>query len=218
MSREHPELNLTSYDAIAHHWDEQRIRLSPSEARILTLLTEGLEPGSVVLDLGCGTGRPIATHLAAMGFRICGIDQSPAMLALAQTRLPAHQWIRAEIESVAFDRTFAAAIAWDSLFHIPRAHHEDIFARVRRALPTGGRFALTAGGSDHPAFIDSMLDQQFFYDSHPPSVTMTLLEGAGFRIEHQEYLNVPDGARDKGRIALVAAAAPRARIRSVGES
>lgn len=199
-------MNLESYDAIAHQWDNQRIQLSPAEARILTLLAEGLEPGSVVLDLGCGTGRPIATHFAVSGFRVCGVDQSPAMLALAQTRLPAHEWICAEIERFAFDATFAAAIAWDSLFHIPRAHHGDIFARLRRGLPSGGRFALTAGGSDHPAFFDSMLDHQFFYDSHPPSVTMALLEGAGFLIEHQEYLNLPDGARDKGRIAVVAAA------------
>jgi cyclopropane fatty-acyl-phospholipid synthase-like methyltransferase len=199
-------MNLEAYDAIALQWDRQRIQLSPSEARIMTLLVDGLEPDSVVLDLGCGTGRPIATHFAASGFRVCGVDQSPAMLRLARTRLPTHEWIRAEIESFPFTLPFAAAIAWDSLFHIPRAHHGEIFARLCRALPTGGRFALTAGGSDHPAFIDSMLDHRFFYDSHPPEMTVALLERAGFRIEHHEYLNFPDGARDKGRIAVVAAA------------
>jgi cyclopropane fatty-acyl-phospholipid synthase-like methyltransferase len=199
-------MNLESYEAIALQWDEQRSRLSPSEARILALLVDGLEPDSVVLDLGCGTGRPIATYFAASGFRVCGVDQSPAMLALAQARLPTHKWILAEIESFSFATEFAVAIAWDSLFHIPRANHGDVFARLRRGLPTGGRFALTAGGSDHPAFIDTMLDRQFFYDSHPPSVTVALLEQTGFRIEHQEYLNHPDGARDKGRIAVVAAA------------
>lgn len=199
-------MNLGSYDAIARQWDKHRIQLSPSEVRLLAMVVEGLGPGSLVLDLGCGTGRPIATHLAAAGLRVCGVDQSSAMLALAQARLPAHQWIRAEIERFAFDTTVAAAIAWDSLFHIPRRHHGDIFARLRRRLPPGGRFALTAGGSDHPAFIDSMWDHRFFYDSHPPSATVALLEGAGFRIEHQEFLNVPDGARDKGRIAVVATA------------
>jgi cyclopropane fatty-acyl-phospholipid synthase-like methyltransferase len=200
-------MNLESYDAIALQWDSQRTQLSRAEARILTRLADGLEPDSVVLDLGCGTGRPIATHFAASGFRVCGVDQSPAMLELARTRLPTHQWIRSEIENFRFAAPCAVAIAWDSLFHIPRVHHEAIFARLRRALPIGGRFALTAGGSDHPAFIDSMLDHRFFYDSHPPSVTMALLERTGFRIEHHEYLNYPDGGRDRGRIAVVAAAA-----------
>lgn len=196
--------NLESYESIALRWNEQRRALSPAEARILSMLVDGLERDSVILDLGCGTGRPVATHLAAAGFQICGVDQSPAMLALAQARLPTHRWIRAEIENYMFGTTFAAAIAWDSLFHIPRAHHGTIFTRLRRALPTGGRFALTAGGSDHPAFTDTMFDRRFFYDSHPPAVTVTLLEQAGFRVEHQEYLNQPDGARDKGRIAVVA--------------
>lgn len=200
-------MNLESYDAIATQWDRHRVQLSTSEARILTRLVDGLEPDSVVLDLGCGTGRPIATHVAALGFRVCGVDQSAAMLDIARTRLPDHEWIRSEIENFPFATPCAAAIAWDSLFHIPRVHHEAIFARLRCALPIGGRFALTAGGSDHPAFIDSMLDHQFFYDSHPPSVTMALLERTGFRIEHHEYLNDPDGARDKGRIAVVAIAA-----------
>lgn len=196
--------NLESYESIALRWNEQRSVLSPAEARILSMLVDGLERESVILDLGCGTGRPVATHLAAAGFQICGVDQSPTMLALAQARLPTHQWTRAEIENYAFETKFAAAIAWDSLFHIPRAHHGAIFTRLRRALPTGGRFALTAGGSDHPAFTDTMFDRRFFYDSHPPAVTVTLLEQAGFRVKHLEYLNHPDGARDKGRIAIVA--------------
>lgn len=196
--------NLESYESIALRWNEHRIELSSAELRILSMLVDGLERESVILDLGCGTGRPVATHLAAAGFRICGVDQSPAMLALAQARLPAHRWIRAEIENFAFEPKFAAAIAWDSLFHIPRAHHAEIFTRLWRALPSGGRFALTAGGSDHPAFTDTMFDRPFFYDSHPPAVTMTLLEQAGFRVEHQEYLDQPSGARDKGRIAVVA--------------
>lgn len=200
-------MNLESYESIARQWNAERVQLSPSETRIFSLLVDGLARDSVILDLGCGTGQPVATHFAALGFRILGVDQSPAMLAFAQARLPAHQWVRAEIETFAFDSTVAVAVAWDSLFHIPRARHGEIFARLRRALPRSGRFALTAGGSDHPAFIDTMFDRSFFYDSHPPSVTITLLEQAGFRVEHQEYLNYPDGARDKGRIAVVAAAA-----------
>jgi cyclopropane fatty-acyl-phospholipid synthase-like methyltransferase len=199
-------MNLESYETIALRWDAQRTQLSLAESRILAIAVAGLEPGSLILDLGCGTGRPIATHLAAAGFRILGVDQSPAMLALAQARLPTHRWVRAEIERFAFDPGHDGAVAWDSLFHIPRERHGEIFARLRRSLPTGGRFAFTAGGSDHPAFTDTMLGREFFYDSHPPAVTVTLLEQAGFRVEHHEYLNHPDGARDKGRIAVVAEA------------
>lgn len=199
-------MNREAYDAIALRWDEHRVTLSPAEARILALLTSALKPGDVILDLGCGTGRPVAMHFASAGFRVCGIDQSPAMLALAQARLPEHRWVCAAIEEVSLDSAVSAAVAWDSLFHIPRERHASILARVRSALPVGGRIALTAGGSEHPAFTDSMFDQTFFYDSYPPAGMLMLLENAGFRIEHHEFLNHPDGGRDKGRIAVVAAA------------
>lgn len=199
-------MNRESYDAIASWWDGQRQALSPAEARCLALLVEGIESPAPILDLGCGSGHPIASHFAAAGFQIVGVDQSPAMLALAQARLPTQRWIRSEIEHFEPEEPFAAAIAWDSLFHIPRAHHDAIITRIRRALPVGGRLALTAGGSDHPAFTDTMHERTFFYDSHPPAEMLRLIERAGFRVTHQEYLNQPNGARDKGRIAVVAVA------------
>lgn len=199
-------LNRDSYDRIAERWNAHRVQLSSAEVRILSMLVDKLAPDSTILDLGCGTGQPVATHLAASGYRIIGVDQSPGMLEFARNRLPTHQWILAEIENFPFDAHCGAALAWDSLFHLPRERHEEIFVRLRGALPLGGRLALTAGGSNHPPFTDSMFDHDFFYDSHPPAGTLEALARAGFCVEHHEYLNIPDGAGDRGRIAVVAAA------------
>lgn len=200
-------LNRESYDAIAAEWDEARSRLPDAERRILDLLLEGLAPGARVLDLGCGTGRPIAEHLVARGFTATGVDQSSRMLARAHARLPEASWTEARIEDfVPVARGFAAVVAWDSLFHVPREHHADVFARVRAALPRGGRFALTVGGSAHPAFTDTMLGRTFFYDSHPPEEATALLVAAGFAVVHAEFLSLPTDGRDKGRYAIVAAA------------
>jgi hypothetical protein len=41
----------------------------------------------------------------------------------------------------------------------PRERHADILRRVRDTLPEGGRFALTVGGSEHPAFTDTMFEK-----------------------------------------------------------
>ncbi len=200
-------MNLESYNAIAEHWARHRVTLSPREAEVLPKLVEGLAPHSTLLDLGCGTGQPVATYFADAGFRIIGVDQSSAMLALARQRLPMHQWLLGTLEDFPAISNVAAVVAWDSLFHIPREQHAHIFRRVRTALPVGGRFALTIGGSEHPAFTDVMFGHTFFYDSFPPKQVAALLETAGFRVVHESYLNHPDGARDKGRVALVAAAA-----------
>jgi cyclopropane fatty-acyl-phospholipid synthase-like methyltransferase len=200
-------LNRASYDAIATDWDGARSRLRDAEQRILDLLLRDLPPGAAVLDLGCGTGRPIAEQIAARGLVVTGVDQSSRMLALARARLPHATWIESRIEDFVPPPIFAAAIAWDSLFHVPREHHGVVMRRVRAALPRGGRFALTAGGSANPAFTDTMLGQTFFYDSHPPDVATTLLSAAGFAITHEEFLDRPTGGRDKGRYVIVAAAA-----------
>jgi 2-polyprenyl-3-methyl-5-hydroxy-6-metoxy-1,4-benzoquinol methylase len=40
-----------------------------------------LGPGATVLDIGCGSGQPIAAHLTNEGHRVTGIDSSPERLA-----------------------------------------------------------------------------------------------------------------------------------------
>src|ERR1700682_3823931 len=42
-----------------------------------------IEPGSSILDYGCGPGR-ISLMLARKGFRVLGLDPSPAMIATAR--------------------------------------------------------------------------------------------------------------------------------------
>lgn len=45
-----------------------------------------LPPGATVLDAGCGTGQ-ISLPLAARGHRVIGFDVSPAMVAIARTKV-----------------------------------------------------------------------------------------------------------------------------------
>jgi len=55
---------------------------------IETLLKrQGIEPGSTLLDAGCGTGR-YATEFAQRGYRVFGADRSPDLIAVARNRDP----------------------------------------------------------------------------------------------------------------------------------
>lgn len=199
-------LNRESYDAAAQQWDDARQLMSDSEKRIMDVLLQGVPSGANALDLGCGTGRPISEYLVSRELRVTGVDQSAAMLQLARSRMPEQRWILSSLESFEPEGEFVAVIAWDSLFHIPRDEHAAILERVRAVMPPGGRFALTVGGSEHPAFTDTMFGQTFFYDSHSPEPAMALLDGLRFRIILGEFLNLPTAGRDKGRFAMVAEA------------
>ncbi len=204
--------NRASYDAIAPAWDAARTAFYGRERTYVDTLLDGLPVPSEVLDLGCGTGRPIAAEVLARGHRVTGVDQADALLALARTRLPEATWIRASIEEFCADSgvapRFDAIVCWDALFHIERARHAELFMRFAGVLRPGGRLMVTFGGSDHPAFTDDMFGATFFYDSHPPETALALLARAGFRVIVSEFMNRPTTGRDKGRYAVVAERRP----------
>lgn len=187
-------MNRTAYNTIAAEFHAARSRFIGREQGYLDLLLDGLPPGSSVLDLGCGTGRPMAAQVIAKGHRVIGVDQ-------AQQAFPEQQWIQATLETYACPDDYAAVLLWDSLFHIKRSQHELILARALAGLPAGGRLMLTCGGSDHPAFTDQMFGTTFFYDSHPPEHVQVILERLGCRVLLGEFMEQPDGGRNKGRYA-----------------
>jgi TfoX/Sxy family transcriptional regulator of competence genes/protein-L-isoaspartate O-methyltransferase len=206
-------LNRLSYDTIATQWDAARQTLSAPEQRLLKRFSAKLSVGGRVLDLGCGSGQPIAAHLLGQGLQVTGIDQSVALLEIAKQRFPNGDWRHHAIEKYVPKQTFDGIVAWDSLFHLPRALHARVLGRLRRALARGGPLLLTLGGSAHPAFTDTMWNQPFFYDAFPPEQAEELLRTTGFEIELNEFLDQPDlddagqaRGRDKGRIVILARA------------
>lgn len=198
------EQNRRSYDAVAAQWATARAGFFGREQAYLDLLLSDLSEGALVLDLGCGTGRPMADYVLARGFRLIGVDQSTALLAVARERHPDVQWTEARIEDYRPPEPASAVLLWDSLFHIERDRHEAILWNAVDTLVPGGRLMFTAGGSAHPAFTDTMFGETFFYDSLSPDETRALLERLGLKVLLFEFMNEPDGGRNKGRIAVVA--------------
>jgi len=72
------------FASAAEHWDKLRDEFYGQSFTIHALLAL-LPPGSVVADLGCGTGRAAAL-LAPYAGRVIGVDNSPAMLKAARRR------------------------------------------------------------------------------------------------------------------------------------
>ena len=141
-------MNRRSYNAIASDWDAARSSVHAYELRFLEHLTKDLPRPARVLDLGCGTGRPLAELLLKQGICVTGVDQAEDLLALARERLPEGRWLQAPMETFEPDEEYDGALIWDSLFHVPREHHEGDPsprapepAKGRAADPDGGRFS-----------------------------------------------------------------------------
>jgi cyclopropane fatty-acyl-phospholipid synthase-like methyltransferase len=198
-----------SYDRIAEQW-HSNFRGQTYVNRTLGYvdkILEGLPPQAKVLDLGCGTGNPIAKHIIERGFRVVGVDQSKELLKIAKNVVPEAELIHADMVEIQFNEKFAAAVVWDSAFHVKRKHHFAVYRKLADALETGGRLLLSVGGSgaedfasDDTGFTSEMFGHTFFYDGYAPKLARQLLEAAGFEIEVWEV----DDPSSRGHIAVIA--------------
>lgn len=132
------------YDASAFAWDAERQGRFP-ERFLVERLVADLPQGAAVLDLGCGTGQPIAAFLAGQGLSVTGVDFSQRMLAIAAARLPEVRFVRQDMRSLSLDQQFQAIVAWDSLFHLTAEEQTALIPRVADHLPVGGVLLFTCG-------------------------------------------------------------------------
>lgn len=111
-----------------------------------------LDPGAVVLDLGCGTGRH-SIELARRGYRMVGVDLSRGRLCQARAAAAGVSvaWIQADAKCFAAPDRFDGAIclcegslglAGDG--EDPMAHDAAIAFNLSRCLRPGARLVVTA--------------------------------------------------------------------------
>jgi SAM-dependent methyltransferase len=106
------------YERHATAWDRDRQAGAWNDKIWHDLFVARLTKGARVLDLGCGSGRPVAEHLAVRGLHVTGVDSSPTMIGLCRARLPDHEWIVGDMRSLSLRRRFDGILAWDSFFHL----------------------------------------------------------------------------------------------------
>jgi SAM-dependent methyltransferase len=111
--------------------------MAPELIRILA--RHGIRRGRIV-DAGCGSGI-LARHLLDAGYRVIGIDASPAMIRLARARAPKATFRVASIAKASMPRCDAVVAIGEVMTYLPsRRAVERFFRRVRAALAPGGLF------------------------------------------------------------------------------
>lgn len=135
------------YDRIAGWFDGAR-DTSLFEKTVLDTVAARLPEGGAVLDLGCGTGEPVARYFIERGFAVTGIDGAPAMIDFCKQRFPAHEWLTKDMRGLAVGRKFHAVIAWNSLFHLTREEQRAMFPVFAAHCMPGSPLLFSCGPDD----------------------------------------------------------------------
>lgn len=142
----------------------------------------GLLPANAaVLDIGCGSGLPIAGELVRRGFDVTGVDGAPEMLALFQRNLPGRPAILADMRQLSLDCKFAGLLAWDSFFHLSPDDQRAMFARFQAHATPGAALMFTSGPGEGSA-IGELEGEPLYHGSLGSEEYRALLDAHGFRV------------------------------------
>jgi len=105
-----------------------------------------LEPGDVVIDVGCGTGLSFAVveERIGPGGKLVGIEQSPEMLAEARARIEANSWNNVTLIEASVEEADIGEHADAALFCLVHdiTRSRPALANVLRQLKQGGRVSV----------------------------------------------------------------------------
>jgi SAM-dependent methyltransferase len=126
-----PDATVESFAGVANHWPLGRI-----------------EPGSVVLDLGCGAGTDllIAAQMTGPAGRVIGVDMTPTMLDRARdsatemglTNVDLHESL---IETLPLDDGSVDVVISNGVIDLV-PDKDAVFDEIDRVLRPGGRLQL----------------------------------------------------------------------------
>lgn len=168
---------------MTEHWDAETYHeiADPQERWAREMLERAaFDPGSLVLDAGCGSGR-VTRLLLERGLRVMGVDADAAMVAKARETLPPEVRVeRQDLLELALDAPVAAIFSC-AVFHWI-TDHARLFARLHAALEPGGRLVAQCGGHGNIATIVAALpDRTTPWLYATPEDTERRLRDAGFR-------------------------------------
>jgi ubiquinone/menaquinone biosynthesis C-methylase UbiE len=159
-----------------------------AELRARTYDLLRLEPGSTVVDVGCGSGRAVA-ELTGRGAHAIGVDLDPAMLAAAHTRFPDIDVRVADAADLPLPDGQARGYRADKVYHVLPDPHAAL-AEARRVLAPAGRIVLLGQDwdiqvidSDQPDLTRRIVHARADTLPHPriARAYRSLLLDAGFR-------------------------------------
>lgn len=118
------------------HTEEVEGSLKKVKEKLASSLKQYVQPGSNVLDFGCGPG--IYMNMLKDQYNVIGIDISEGMLQSASALLPANKFYHGNFLTVPFEEKFDAIYSISVLEYVPVSKIDDFFKKCAGSLNAGG--------------------------------------------------------------------------------
>jgi SAM-dependent methyltransferase len=140
-----------------------------------------LQPRASILDIGCGSAEPIARYFIEKGFHVTGVDSSPALIDICQSRFPEQHWIVSDMRMLSLNRRFDGILAWDSFFHLCPEDQRWMFPIFKAHAASNAALMFTSGPS-HGEAIGTYQGEALYHGSLDKTEYRTLLNENGFTV------------------------------------
>jgi trans-aconitate 2-methyltransferase len=184
-------------ESTTRDWDAKtysRVALPHEDWARAVLDRLGLRGDEAVLDAGCGSGRTTAIVIERLPEgRVVAVDGSPSMVEGVRSVLrPQDTALVSDLTKLELEEPVDAIFS-TAVFHWVM-DHEALFARMRAAVKTGGRFAAQCGGEGNidafrvaaeevaktDPYADELGDFPKLWNYAGPAETEARLRAAGF--------------------------------------
>lgn len=178
---DHSKSIVSLYEKNTEYWLRRRATSTFFEKKYLDWILDNTTSGDSILDIGCGTGKPIAEYFIKNNRCVHGVDSSISMIQYAKGFFPSEKWTVLNMLDIDFNSEFNAVLAWDSFFHLCHEDQRKMIPLFARALQLNGLLVFTSG-PEHGVAMGEFNGEPLYHASLASEEYRELLSSSGFEV------------------------------------
>lgn len=173
------------YNKIAEAYTKRRAEFG--SIQYLQQFNKLLKSDSLVLDLGCGGGKPADKFFVNHGHKIVGIDISEKQIELAKKNVPRGEFKVEDLSQLTLDEyKVDAVVSFYAIFHTKRETHEELFKKINSFLPKDGLILVTMGSTEWEGTEENFHGTKMFWSHFGAEKNLKMIKDSGFKIIFNE--------------------------------
>jgi ubiquinone/menaquinone biosynthesis C-methylase UbiE len=173
-----------TFDSVGPAYESAFASCEPQVTSIQWLIAQLPAKGCKILDIGCGTGRPVCSMLADAGHDVLGIDVSGGMLAAARSHVKNAQFEQVDYRAFQGEYgSFEAITVYFSLIAgVTQDEIRNAFKKIHSWLKPGGYFIFSTVPIDGNNLEIKWMGRPVVVSSLTAEEGVAAIRAAGFEI------------------------------------